>query len=435
MRKIAAIIIALLICVSSVAFAKGFDEKKLTADSITYAEAMAEGDFAKVSAAFSKQLKKKLNMISLTQSYNKISDGMGEFVEIAGTTYKTSEKYTTVQVIMHYKNNGIKLTLTYNDANEIDGLFMAYSPLPYTLADNDKFKEKAIKLGDPEIDGILCLPKGEVSEVAILVQGSGQTDMNETVGGGANTPFKDIAHGLAEKGIATIRYNKRFYQYPETAKADMTVKEEVLDDVALAIAFAKDNKHAKFSAITIIGHSLGGMLAPKIAQDNPDVARIISLAGSPRNLADIALDQATDAINASSIPDSSKKLNISYAQSEVNKVKKLESAKDGETILGFTTHYWLALNKIDTPAIVKELKIPMLFLQGTADFQVKVETDYKEWQKILAEKSNATFKTYDKLNHMFMTTKGKTDATEYNEKSAVDKNVIDDIAAWIKGEM
>lgn len=90
-----------------------------------------------------------------------------------------------------------------------------------------------------------------------------------------------------------------------------------------------------------------------------------------------------------------------------------------------------SLNKINTPEISKSLTIPILILQGKADFQVSPDIDYKAWQDILAGKSNVTFKLYDNLNHLFMQTNGKKDITEYSIKGTVDKQIITDIATWI----
>ncbi len=168
---------------------------------------------------------------------------------------------------------------------KIDGLWTNHYTIPTGAESTDSYTETEIKIGEYELDGILTLPNGiEKPPLVILIQGSGQSDMNETIGAAKNAPFKDLAHGLAEQGIASIRYNKRYYQFPDKATADLTVEDEVLGDAAAAVAYAKDSRNADESGIIILGHSLGAMLAPKIAQDNPDVAGIISLAAVPATL-------------------------------------------------------------------------------------------------------------------------------------------------------
>ncbi|MGB7594932.1 MAG: alpha/beta fold hydrolase [Erysipelotrichaceae bacterium] len=291
-----------------------------------------------------------------------------------------------------------------------------------------------IKIGSAPypLDGVLCLPKGVVDPpVVIMVQGSGQSDYDETIS--LTNPFKDIAEGLAKQGVATLRFNKRYYQYPRTAPTDITIEDEVLTDVALAIRFADDDSHTKNSQIFVLGHSLGGMLAPYIARTNKEVKGIVILAGTPRRLEDVILDQNIAAIQAmTNKTDAEKQALIASVQTEVDKVKNL---KDGDPLIklfGVPSSYWLSLNKIDTPAIAKSLRIPMLILQGSADFQVSPVVDYQAWQDLLKDKSNVTFKLYDKLNHLFIVTNGKKDITEYSKRGRVDQQVITDIALWVK---
>lgn len=299
-----------------------------------------------------------------------------------------------------------------------------------------KFDEKKIKIGDGDnkIDGILTMPKEALKPpVVILVQGSGQSDMDETISKvGKNKPFKDIAEGLAEKGIATIRYNKRFYQYPKLAPKNLTIQDEVLNDVNFAINLAYNNEDLDNKKIYVLGHSLGGMLAPEIAKNNKEVTGIISLAGSPRKLEDIILDQNKAVLDKMTDKTESEKATLlGQVQDEVNKVKAIKANDESTTIFGVNSEYWGSLNNINIPEIVKGLNIPMLFLQGDADFQVYTDVDFKAWKDILNGNNNATFKSYQNLNHLFMQTSDKGDVTEYDIHGNVDKAVISDIADWI----
>lgn len=400
---------------------------KYTSVSETYAREMAGGSFQEVADHFSAAVKAKLNADTMKETWDKTVADYGSFIGIYKTSESADSKYTTDVVILKYENNGLQLTLVYNSADEIDGIWMKQYTVP-SVVSGDTYEETAIQVGDSSypLDGILTVPKNiQNPPVAILVQGSGSTDMDETIG--ANKPFQDIARGLAEKGIATIRYNKRYYQYSQLYTKTSTVKDEILDDVTSAIALAKANGSVNPQKIFVIGHSLGGMLAPKIAQDNPDVAGIVSMAGSPRKLEDILLDQNKDALN------SGKETKEQYAAVEVQ-VKQIKDLtdKDDKDILGTNSHYWYSMNQIDTGSIAENLTIPMLILQGSADFQVYPGVDYAQWQSLLGSKSNVTFHEYDNLNHLFMQSNGKKDLTEYDIAEHVDGNVIADIASFIQ---
>ncbi|MFA6945780.1 MAG: dienelactone hydrolase, partial [Pedobacter sp.] len=124
--------------------------------------------------------------------------------------------------------------------------------------------EISIKFAEGQMAGIFTSPKNTVNfPVVIMVHGSGPSDMDETVG--PNKPFKDLAAGLAAKGIGSIRYVKRSMVYPRAFNSSFTVKEEVTEDALTAIALAGTLPGVNKSQIYLLGHSLGGMLAPRIA--------------------------------------------------------------------------------------------------------------------------------------------------------------------------
>jgi hypothetical protein len=403
----------------------------------TYAEQMATGNFTTVIEGFSKYLKGQLSEEQLKAGWDTTVADIGEYIGIHDYTTSKENDLTIVLVILEYENNGIQLRLVYNKESKIDGIWINYYKIEKetTKESNDIFEEIEIKIGDGDfpINGMLTLPKEvENPPIVILVHGSGQSDMNETIGASQNKPFRDIAHGLAEQGIATIRYNKRYFQYPELATKEITIEDEVLNDVTLAIEYAVESVAVDSSNIFILGHSLGGMLAPKIASGNTNVTGIISLAGSPRNLGDIILDQNLDVINRlDGTSDTDKEALIQQIEDEVHKLKNV-TVEDDVEILGVHSSYWYSLNQIHTDEILNQLDIPMMFLQGAADFQVYADVDYVLWQTLLEDRENVTFHLYEGLNHLFMTTNGKVDITEYDKEGTVDSKVIEDIALFVK---
>ena len=77
----------------------------------------------------------------------------------------------------------------------------------------------------------------------------------------------------------------------------------------------------------------------------------------------------------------------------------------------------------------------MLILQGSADFQVYADKDYKLWQTALAGRDNVTFKLYDGLSHLFMPNQipanGEISTAVYMAPNHVSPQVITDIATWV----
>ncbi len=407
------------------------DRDALLERSRIYAEEMAGGNFRNTVRAFDDTMTASLTEEQLRQAWSDTVQNIGAYKSIYSAEYTELARGFQVLVILEYEKSGLKVLLNYNASEQISGLWINYIDLPNPSGTASS--EISIKIGaDPYmLDGILRLPEGVTAPpVVILVQGSGQSDYNETVG--ANKPFSDIAEALAQQGIASIRYNKRYYQYPSAAPAEITVADEITDDVCHAVEFAKAQVSLSGSKIYILGHSQGGMLAPYLASLNPDVSGIIILAGSPRGLEDIILDQNAAAIEAlEDKTDAEKAQLLSTVQAEIDKIKALTPDSPESTLLGIPASYWLSLKQIDTPELSRNLTIPMLIMQGTADFQVSSEVDYAGWQEVLSEKETVTFRLYEGLNHLFMPTNGKNDTSEYSIKSSVDEQVTADIAAWI----
>ncbi len=128
--------------------------------------------------------------------------------------------------------------------------------------------------------------------VVVLVHGSGPQDRDESIG--PNKPFLDLSHGLAARGIAVLRYEKRTRQYGAAMVAQansLTVKQETIDDVTYAIEYLKTQPEIDQKRMFIAGHSLGGMLLPRIAKRTPEAAGYIGLAGCSRPLEDTMVQQ------------------------------------------------------------------------------------------------------------------------------------------------
>ena len=118
------------------------------------------------------------------------------------------------------------------------------------------------------LNGLLTLPVDTTKPVpaVVFVHGSGSSNMDEKVG--KLTPFKDLAEGLAKHGIASIRYDKRSFAHGFKMLKDksrpITVKEETIEDAILATELLRKDSRIDPQKIFIIGHSMGGMLAPRI---------------------------------------------------------------------------------------------------------------------------------------------------------------------------
>ena len=292
------------------------------------------------------------------------------------------------------------------------------------------------------LKGMLTLPKDAEGPVpaVVLVHGSGSSNMDEKVY--KLTPFKDLAEGLAKHGIASIRYDKRSHAHGLKMIRDksqpVTVKQETIEDAVLATELLKRDRRIDPENIFIIGHSMGGMLAPRIDAEGGNYRGLIMMAGTPRRLEIIMEEQ----------------LKASFA--EMGKVVRFFAEKSGRKILkkfdgmydmtdeeamklkiggGTTVYYFKEMGEPTVAAYLEKVQKPMLIMQGEKDCQVKVEKDFAAYKEILADRDDVTFKLYANLNHAFVPAiydsilKVKK---EFSVERHIDEDVIADIADWMK---
>lgn len=294
------------------------------------------------------------------------------------------------------------------------------------------------------LDGVLTLPvskeENEKFPVVILVQGSGALDKDETIY--ATKPFLDIAKYLATQGIASVRFNKRTFQLKkEVAKHNkiepITVKEEVIDDVLAAKKLIEEHPNIDNSNIFILGHSLGGMLAPRIDHEAGGFKGIIILAGSPRTLREIIIEQNNASIETlNSILQKIAKKQIQKLNETFDQLDTMsdEEAKKTKFVGKTTMWYFKEMESFDTQKAIKEIKKPTLILQGSSDVQVSPEKDFELYKELGKDNEYITFKLYPNLNHLFMPAiYGSINKVkkEYSVESHIDLHVLVDISEFI----
>ncbi|MBL8892695.1 MAG: alpha/beta fold hydrolase [Planctomycetaceae bacterium] len=146
-------------------------------------------------------------------------------------------------------------------------------PFPYRTV------EVSFPSAEPEtnLSGTLTLPEnGDKFPLAILISGSGPQDRDSTLFD--HKPFWVLADHLTRRGMAVLRYDERGVGNSAGDHATATTK-DLADDVAAAVRFARTRTEIHPEQIGLIGHSEGGMIAPMVAAQDPDIAWIILMAG------------------------------------------------------------------------------------------------------------------------------------------------------------
>ena len=293
------------------------------------------------------------------------------------------------------------------------------------------------------LNGLLTLPADVTTPVpaVVFVHGSGASNMDEKVG--KLTPFKDLAQGLARHGIASVRYDKRSFAHGfkmlRDKSLEITVKVETIDDAILATQLLKKDPRIDPEKVYIVGHSMGGMLAPRIDAEGGNYAGLIIMAGSPRKLEEIILDQNEAALRSTKgFVNWIVKKQVAKFSAMFDGMYELsdEDAKKKKMGNGTTLYYFKEMGEHAASVYLSSCEMPILIMQGEKDFQATTEKDFAAYKQLLAEKENVTFRLYENLSHAFVPSvygdimKAKQ---EYNVEQHISEEVIKDIANWING--
>jgi hypothetical protein len=294
-------------------------------------------------------------------------------------------------------------------------------------------REKAIELKGPAgpLPATLLVPKSERPVPAVvLLSGSGPNDQDETIG--PNKPFTDIARGLGDRGIASLRFDKRTFAIKDKSKlVGVRLKDEYDDDAGVAIALLGATDGIDPERVFVVGHSEGAMIAPRVAASNRKARGIVMMAPGVRPVDAMIIDQMAYGakligLDTNQIAEQTATLKETFAS--IRDPKR----KNTPPFMGATAAYWRELIGLDVPKMVRESKLPILVLQGDQDIQVRKDADFE----LLRTRAGAcggrvTYRSFAGLNHLFMKVEHESTGAEYGFLGHVDPAVISVIADWI----
>lgn len=418
-------------------------EEELSADANALVEKLAQKDYK--GAKSDHQYDTIMKLLTGPKTYSTIWETLlssyGEFINIYGYEYQRASGFDNIYVKIAFEKKCVNFKVTYKkDTLKISGLHYAPNADKSSLAGAEPLRvpegviETSFEFGKNglKLPAILSTPNAKGPfPVLILVHGSGPNNSDEAVGNQA--PFRDIAWELALQGIAVMRYDKRTLVYPEDFGENATVEDETIEDAILAAQAVLDFPEIDKDNIFILGHSLGAMMIPRIAEDTQNVKGYIMMAAAVTPLHDLMIEQYEYIFNL----DGKLSINerISLIQSKIMR-KNVESLKDGKTkkakdLFGINAPYWIYLHNYDLIGKAKNIQKPLLIIQGESDYQVPMR-DFNILKDNLESKDNVYMISYEGLGHL-MTTAGSPPAPDdYNNELHVDSKVINDIAEFIK---
>ncbi len=406
-----------------------------------FLDRMVHGEFDQARDQFDSPMKSAMPDDSLKETWDVFTGLTGSFIEIVDVRREIAGMFHIVIITCRFERSLEDIKIVVNNAMEVSGLFFLPPPEndePPEYANPERYTESEVEVGtgDWVLPGTLTMPNGDGPFPAVvLVHGSGPQDRDETIG--ANKPFRDLAWGLATQGIAVLRYEKRTKHYQSkllSVPANFTVNDETIDDAAAAVNTLRFTPKIDNQRITVIGHSLGGTLAPRIAKKNTAVTGLIILAGSTRPLGEILLEQLeyVFGLDGKIAKEEQQALQKTRAQVTMMHDPNLSETTPANALpFGVPAKYWLDLRAYNPVETTESLNIPTLILQGGRDYQV-TEKDFVGWKNGIKNTERVAYKLLPNLNHLFMAGEGKSTPNEYAIAGHVDEAVIQLIAKWIQ---
>ncbi|GIE77419.1 hypothetical protein Aph02nite_33690 [Actinoplanes philippinensis] len=293
----------------------------------------------------------------------------------------------------------------------------AWRPPRYARPSRFTEHEVTVGSGPHAVAGTVSLPRrrGRAPGV-VLLGGGGPFDRDGSVG--ADKPLKDIAWGLASRGIAVLRMDKVAHSHP-----GFTMVEEYLPSGLAALDLLRRRPTVDAGRIHLLGHSGGGRAAPRVAAADGAVAGLVILAGDAAPLPRAAVRAARHLAARQPGPDADAAVDAILRQAALADSPGLSASTPAADLpFGWPASYWLDLRGYDQVATAAAVGRPMLVLQGGRDYQVTVADDLARWRAGLGARPDVTVRVYDDVDHFFFREGGRH----------VDRAVIAGIAGWIR---
>jgi uncharacterized protein len=429
---------------------------------------MVKGDFKSAELNFNDELKKQIPEAVLKNVWDSLQLQYGRYVKNYG--FKAEKNYFINT--LEFEKTNLDMKVFIDQSGKIAGLLFVPSttvkesryqtpkkPYPYDEKEVVFFNGGAgVKLA-----GTLTLPRvKEKVPAVILITGSGTQDRDETIAG--HKPFLVIADYLTRHGIAVLRVDDRGIGGSTAGDMNKATTLDFAGDIRAGIDFLKTQSEIDIKKIGLIGHSEGGMIAPMVASKSNDVAFIVLLAGPGLTGKEVTLTQTEAILKAGKMDNALIKKEISRQENCINIVlsesdEKIEKDKLEAELKRYYNElsetekkelgeleafikraipiYMLPWQKYfllyDPRIALKEVRCPVLALNGEKDMQVLPKANLAAIEKALKAGGNKDFtiKELPNLNHLFQNcTTGSLD--EYGKiDETFSQDALKIIGDWI----
>lgn len=280
-----------------------------------------------------------------------------------------------------------------------------------------------------ELGGTLTLPPAATRPVpvVVIIAGSGPTDRNgNSIIGIRPNSYAQLAWRLAERGIASLRYDKRVL--PATRGvvdiSKLTLADFAADARSAAESLARDNR---FSRVVLLGHSEGVSLAQLAARGGPPVSGLILVSGLGRPLTVVIREQLSRQMDSATLV----RYDSAMAQYLRGEQPRDVPASLAMLFVPINQAFMRSFATFDPPRAMREVHQPVLIVQGGRDLQVTVQ----DAELLHSGKTDAQLVVIPLANHVLKQAAETTLAGQMplyqNPAIAIMPDVVHAIADWI----
>ncbi len=279
--------------------------------------------------------------------------------------------------------------------------------------------------------GTLALPTGVTGRtpVAVIVAGSGAVDRNGNADPvlRANT-YAQLAWGLAERRIASIRYDKRGVG---ASRAGVRPETQTFDDFAgdVAAVVSAAAVDARLGPVILVGHSEGALLSLRAAALGAPVAGVVLLAGPGRPFADLVRDQLTRQVDSTAGRLFAELFPRYLAGQDPGPVPEYLRP----LLLPVNRRFAASLAGIDPLAAIRAVRAPVLLVQGGSDVQVSL----RDAQALRDARPDAQLAIIPQANHLFKAAANQDRMVElalYQDPTVpIVPDLVAAVGTWIDG--
>ena len=362
---------------------------------------------------------------------------LGELKQRGAAHSSEQQGVHVVEVPLQFASGPVVAQVAVDAQDKVAGLMLRPAPAakaaPPPVDANYSEADFSVAQVRGALPGTLALPKGKGPFPAVLlVHGSGPQDRDETIG--ASRPFLDIARGLAAQGIAVLRYDKRTLARPQDFQGgSFTVDDETTDDAVAALTALAADPRIDGRRVFVLGHSQGGMLAPRIASRWPQARGAILWAAPARTLLDLLPEQNRYLLSQDGGISAPEQAFLDKLDAQIAAARGSAPVAASELPLGVPQTFWKSIEAVNARADAKALRRPLLMLHGGRDFQVP-DADWQLWKQALQGRKDVQWQAYPALNHIGVAGTGPSSLKEYAQPGHVDPALIADVAHWVEAQ-